>query len=286
MQGLESSSLFMETNFIKNNGQIFPAEINLTSFDIRREKSVICTIRDITEQKRKEDELKKQILKYELNDGNIYLSKEPSHLLPFEAFRELVDIGYKGTLISRSEKDDFDSEDVDFDYFWLSTRNGPNTVSPDIKSMREFVSNIRNKNVILIDSIDHLIAKNGFNEVYNFVSELREMAYFGNNIIILSVDKDTVDSRQLKLIEKEAKPILLKSMDLLNNRMLDIIIYIFNQNKLGVNPSYSSIGKELTMTRPTVRKNVRFLEANKYVIVHRKGRNKKLEITEKGKKLL
>ena len=286
MQGLESSSLFMETNFIKKSGQVFPAEINLITLDIRGEKSIICTLRDITEQKRKEDELKKQILKYELNEGNLYLSKELSHLLPFEAFRELVDIGYKGTLISRSEKDDFDSEDVDFDYFWLSTRNGPNTVSPDIKSMREFVSNIRNKNVILIDSIDHLIAKNGFNEVYNFVSELREMAYFGNNIVILSVDKDTVDSRQLKLIEKEAKPILLKSMDLLNNRMLDIIIYIFNQNKLGVNPSYSSIGKELTMTRPTVRKNVRFLEANKYVIVHRKGRNKKLEITEKGKKLL
>jgi len=286
MQGLESSSLFMETNFIKKSGQVFPAEINLITLDIGGEKSIICTLRDITEQKRKEDELKKQILKYELNEGNLYLSKELSHLLPFEAFRELVDIGYKGTLISRSEKDDFDSEDVDFDYFWLSTRNGPNTVSPDIKSMREFVSNIRNKNVILIDSIDHLIAKNGFNEVYNFVSELREMAYFGNNIVILSVDKDTVDSRQLKLIEKEAKPILLKSMDLLNNRMLDIIIYIFNQNKLGVNPSYSSIGKELTMTRPTVRKNVRFLEANKYVIVHRKGRNKKLEITEKGKKLL
>ena len=220
------------------------------------EKSIICTVRDITEQKRKEDELKKQILKYELNEGNLYLSKEPSNLLPFEAFRELIDVGYKGTLLSRNEKDNFDIEDIEFDYFWLSSRNGPNTVSPEMKNMREFVSNLKNKNVILLDSIDHLIAKNGFNEVYNFVSELREMAYFGNNIIILSVDKDTVDQRQLKLIEKETKPILLKSMDLLNNRMLGIIMYILNQNKLGVNPSYSGIGKELAMTRPTVRKNI------------------------------
>jgi PAS domain S-box-containing protein len=282
----DDSSIFMETNFIKKSGSIFPAEISFTALNIKGEKSIICTVRDITDQKRKEEELKKQILKYELNEGNLYLSKEPSNLLPFEAFRELIDIGYNGTLISRNEKDSFDFEDLDFNYFWLSARNGPNTVSPNMNDMREFVSKLKNKNVLLIDSIDHLITKNGFNEVYNFVSELREIAYFGNNIIILSVDKDTVDQRQLKLLEKEAKPILLKSMEILNNKMLDMVLYILNQNKLGVNPSYSSIGKELAMTRPTVRKNVRFLEANKYVIVHRKGRNKKLEITDKGKKLL
>ncbi len=282
----DNSSIFMETNFIKKSGSIFPAEISLTALDIRGEKSIICTVRDVTEQKRTEEDLKKQILKYELNDGNLYLSKEPSNLLPFEAFRELIYIGYKGTLISRNEKDNFDFEDVDFDYFWLSERNGPNTVSPNIGTMGDFVSKLKNKNVIMIDSIDHLIAKNGFNEVYNFISELRETAYFSNNIIILSVDKDTVDQRHLKLLEKESKPILLKSMDILNNRMLDMIKYIANQNKLGINPSYSSLGKELAMTRPTVRKNVRFLETNKHVIVHRKGRNKKLEITEKGKKLL
>jgi len=131
-----------------------------------------------------------------------------------------------------------------------------------------------------------LIAKNGFNEVYNFVSELREMAYFGNNIIILSVDKDTVDPKQLKLLEKETKSIHLKSLDILNNKMHSILIYILKQNKLDINPSYSSLGKELAMTRPTVRKNVKFLENNKYVIVHRKGRNKKLEITEKGKNII
>jgi len=40
------------------------------------------------------------------------------------------------------------------------------------------------------------------------------------------------------------------------------------------------------MTRPTVRKNIKYLESKKYVIVHRNGRNKKVELTEKGKKLL
>jgi DNA-binding MarR family transcriptional regulator len=68
--------------------------------------------------------------------------------------------------------------------------------------------------------------------------------------------------------------------------MIQILRYILGQNKLGINPTYSGMGKDLTITRPTVRKDVRYLESNKYIIVHRKGRNKKLEVTEKGKKLL
>jgi predicted transcriptional regulator len=72
----------------------------------------------------------------------------------------------------------------------------------------------------------------------------------------------------------------------IDKKLLEIIYYILNQNKLGINPSYSSIIKQLSMTRPTVRKYIRYLESNRYVIVHKKGRNKKVELTEKGKKLL
>ena len=285
-RGLESSSLFMETNFIKKTGQVFPAEINLTILDIMGEKSIICTFRDITEQKRKEDELKKQILKYELNDGNLYFSKGPSNLFPFEAFRELIDIGYKGTIISRSEIENFEIEDIEFDYFWLSSRKGKNTAPHNLKNLREFFEDIKSNSVILLDGIDYLIIKNGFIDTYNFITELREIAYFGNNIIILSIDKDSVEPKLLKLIEKETKPIITKNADILNNKMIEIIKYILNQNKLGINPTYSSLGKDLVITRPTVRKNVRYLESNRYIIVRRKGRNKRLEVTEKGKKLL
>mgnify|MGYP001248614634 CR=1 FL=1 len=80
--------------------------------------------------------------------------------------------------------------------------------------------------------------------------------------------------------------IVLGGPDAEDRKINDIIYYLLNQNKLGVNPSFSSIGKELVMTRPTVRKNIKYLESKKYVIVHRNGRNKKVELTEKGKKLL
>ena len=109
---------------------------------------------------------------------------------------------------------------------------------------------------------------------------------FGKDIIILSADNNAFDSKQLKLLEKETKQILEKTSDKVDRKIVDIIYYLMNQNKLGINPSFSSIGKELVMTRPTVRKNIKYLESKKYVIVHRNGRNKKVELTEKGKKML
>jgi len=282
----DTSGLSIETHFIKSSGNVSPVEVSLSKIEVKGEKSIICLIRDISEQRKKEDDLKKQLLKYDLEDGNLYLSKGPSESLPFDAFRELVDIGYKGIIISRENKDYFDFEDINFDYYWISKRDGPKSLSPDLSKLKEFISNINYKSVLFLDSIDYLVINNGFNELYEFINELRELAYFGKNIIILSVDKNTFDTKQLKLLEKETKPIELKISESINRKLLDIIYYILNQNKLGINPSYSSMGKELSMTRPTVRKNIRYLEANGYVIVHRKGRNKKLEITEKGKKLL
>lgn len=278
--------LSLETYFIKSSGKVFPAEASFSGIEVNGEKSIICIVRDISEQKKKEDDLKKQLLKYDLDDGNLYLSKEPSDSTPFEAFKELVDIGYKGIIISREERDYFDFEDISFDYYWLSKRGGSKTLSTDLSKLKDFISNINYKNVLFLDSIDFLKTNNEFKEVYSFINDLRELAYFRKNIIIISVDKNTFDSKELKLLEKETKPIMQKVSESINRKILDIIYYILNQNALGVNPSYSSIGKELSMTRPTIRKNIRYLEANRYVIVHRKGRYKKIELTEKGKKLI
>ncbi len=279
-------SISFETYFINGNGKVFPVEVSFSRIEVKGEKAIICILRDITEHRKKEDDLKKQLLKYDLDEGNVYLSNEPSNTVPFEAFKELVGIGYRGIIISREEKEHFNYERQNSDYYWISKKGGPKTVSTNLVKLKEFVSSFNNKSVLLLDSIDFLIANNGFNEVYNFISELREIAYFGKNIIILSLDKSAFDQKQLKLLEKETKQILQKTSDTVDRKINDIIYYLLNQNKLGVNPSFSSIGKELVMTRPTVRKNIKYLESKKYVIVHRNGRNKKVELTEKGKKLL
>ncbi|KYC52404.1 MAG: sensory histidine kinase AtoS [Candidatus Methanofastidiosum methylothiophilum] len=282
----KNEGLVIETFFISGTGIVFPVEISFSIIEVKGEKSIICMVRDISEQKKKEEDLKKQLLKYDLDEGCIYLSKEPSDSLAFDAFTELIGVGYKGIIISREEKSYFDFEDINFEYYWLSKKIGPKNLSVDTTQLKEFFSAIKNKSVILLDSIDYLINNSSFIEVYNFINELREIAFFSKNIIIISADKNTLDPKQIRLLEKETKPIELKISESINKKLLEIIYYILNQNKLGINPSYSSIIKQLSMTRPTVRKYIRYLESNRYVIVHKKGRNKKVELTEKGKKLL
>jgi len=278
--------LSFETYFLNGNGKVFPVEVSFSRIEVKGEKSIICIVRDISEQKKKETDLKKQLLKYELEEGNIYLSQDHSSTIPFEVFRELVDVGYRGIIISRDEKEHFDIGNINFEYYWISKKGGPRTAPAELNNLKEFISKIDNKSVIFLGSLDFLSANNGFDELYTFIAELREIAYFGKNIIILSADNNAFDSKQLKLLEKETKQILEKTSDKVDRKIVDIIYYLMNQNELGINPSFSSIGKELVMTRPTVRKNIKYLESKKYVIVHRNGRNKKVELTEKGKKML
>ncbi len=284
--GFTTSSISFESDFIKSTGNVFPVEISFTKIEVKGEKSIICILRDISEQRKKEEDLKKQLLKYNIEEGNLYLSEGPTNGIPFEAFRENVNIGYKGILISREERGYFDFEDINFEYYWLSKTESTETLPTDLTKLKEFIFNIDSKTVILLDSIDYLLINNGFKELYTFINELREFVYFGKNIIILPIDKNTIDLKQIKLLEKETKSINLKSSEDLDRKLRDILYYILNQNKIGVNPSYSNIGNELKMTRPTVRKNIKYLESNKYVTVHRKGRNKKVELTEKGKNML
>ena len=279
-------NISFETYFINGSGNVFPVNVSFSRIKVKDVKSIICIPRDISEQRKKEDDLRKQLLKYDLDEGHVYLSNEPSTSIPFEAFKELVDIGYRGLIISREDRDSFNCEKQNCDYFWISKQGGAKTVSTDLIKLKEFISSFSNRTIIFLDSIDFLISNNGFNEVYKFICGLRELAYLGKNIIILSIDKNTLDQKQLKLLEKETKQILLKTYDSVGHKTIDILHYLLNQNKVGTNPSFSSIGKELGMTRPTVRKNIKYLESKRYVIVHRNGRNKKVELTEKGKKLL
>lgn len=279
-------NISFETYFVNGSGKAFPVNVSFSRIKVKDVKSIICIPRDISEQRKKEDDLRKQLLKYDLDGGYVYLSKEPSTSVPFEAFKELVDIGYEGVIISREEKDSFNCERSNCDYYWISKRGGAKTVSTDLMKLKDFISSFSNRTIIFLDSIDFLISNNGFNEVYKFICGLRELAYLGKNVIITSIDKNSLDEKHLKLLEKETKPILLKSSDSVGHKTIGILHYLLNQNKVGTNPSFSSIGKELGMTRPTVRKNVKYLESKKYVIVHRNGRNKNVELTEKGKKLL
>ena len=104
-------------------------------------------------------------------------------------------------------------------------------------------------------------------------------------IVILSIDSTTLTERELRILEKETHQIKTRFMAKIAEEFLEILRLIYQQNNLLYKPSYSDIGEELQISRPTVRKRIKQLLATGYLIEHKKGKSKILEISGKGRRL-
>ena len=60
----KKSSLKFEIDFQKKNGAIFPAEVTTKFLSIGKKKVILATVRDISEQKKDESEIRESELKY------------------------------------------------------------------------------------------------------------------------------------------------------------------------------------------------------------------------------
>ncbi|MHA1378074.1 MAG: response regulator [Candidatus Helarchaeota archaeon] len=269
----------------KNNGyKWFELKGNIFIDRFGRAKAITVS-RDITERKLAEEEIKKRIMKFKLEDGKTYLVKEISLGLSIEAFKELLKIGRYGVIISRTPKEEFlDFIEFDFDHLWLAEK-GQNNIPPNFKEIGKFVEKMYDKSALLIERLDYLISKNGFDATLSFIHTLRELSYLKNHILILSIDPDTLSKQNLRLLEKEAREIELRYMARLPEDLLEILRFIFKENNLGLKPSLSEIAQELHLSRPTVRKKIQVLNSSGYITQNIKGRKKVIELQERGKRL-
>ena len=132
--------------------------------------------------------------------------------------------------------------------------------------------------------MDFIISKNGFKKSLNFIHFLKEIAYYNNQVIIISIDPLTLDKNKLRQLEKESSTIETRDKIKLPLDQLDILIFIIKQNLIGIRPKYYQIEKELGISKPTVRKRIEILMSNGYVTVSPRGNTKVVEATEKGKR--
>lgn len=241
---------------------------------------------DITERKLAEEEMKRRLMKFRLEEGNFYLIKESTPTLSIEAFKDLQQIGYQGVLISRALREELSSDITEsFEYHWLAEKDSPFTMKPTADVIIERFEALGRRHVVLIDRLDYLIFKIGFKKALSLVQYLREMIYLKGSIVILSIDPQTMKREDLRLLEKETKQVEPLHKNILSDELFNILKFIYRQNTLGIKPSYSAVGKELTITKPTVRKRIGDLIATGYIREDIKGRNKAVELTERGRQL-
>ncbi|MFX0051529.1 MAG: DUF835 domain-containing protein, partial [Candidatus Hermodarchaeota archaeon] len=240
----------------------------------------LTMVEDISAIKQKEEDIKRQLLKYNVEDGNIYLATEGTPILSQKVFKDLTSVGYEGYIISRTPERDYrDQIEEEFNFFWLTEKNG-------YEKILIFVENVPDKSVILIDRLEYLFLKEGPENAMHFVYKLRETTYLKNLIVIMSIDNTTLTEREFHILEKETQPIESRSyMARLPEEWLEVLRFVYQQNNLGSKPSYSEIGEDLQISLPTVRKRIKQLVAIRYLIEHKVGKRKTLELSSNGRRL-
>jgi len=280
----------IEYTLLTKKGHEFPAELSAgVIMDLSgKPVSYVSLTKDISEQKRAEEDMKKRMMKFKLDAGKFYLVRESYPALSLEAFKDLLKIGYYGLVISRMPEIEFRKiiSNYNYEFIWLAEKSVENSLQPKLKEIELKIENLPRKHTVLIDRMDYLIFKNGFKKILFFVQGLRDLAYLTSNIIIISIDPSTVNNQELRLLEKESleiEPRLDKRK--IPEELYKILKFIYQENSMGVKPSYINIGHELKISRPTVRKRIRSIISARYAIEIIKGKNKVLELTEMGRNL-
>jgi hypothetical protein len=94
----------VELDLIRKDGNVINTELSASVLrdSSGNETGYACVFRDITERKKVEEDIRKKIMKYRLEEGRVYLVKEYNSEISIEAFRDLLSVGYDGVIISRT----------------------------------------------------------------------------------------------------------------------------------------------------------------------------------------
>ncbi|WP_455392109.1 PAS domain S-box protein [[Eubacterium] cellulosolvens] len=242
--------------------------------------------RNITRRKHTEREMKKRLMRFKMDEGRVYLVKEATNTISYEALKDLLKVGYRCLIISRTPEEYLNSHfKGDFEYLWLSENGSRNSIHPNLTKIKDKIADLTGKRGVLIDRLDYIISRHSFKKVLEFVQTISEFATISNHIIILSIDPVVLSKQKLRLLEKETFEVEPMFKPNLPGHLVEVLKFIYEQNIIGIKPSYSEIGHELGLCKPTVRKRIRQLVSGGYMIENFKGRSKVLELNERGKNI-
>ncbi len=275
-----------EIQLRRKDGQIIWMKNNTRA--IRDEQGNVLlyegSLEDVTEEKHKELEMKRKLMSFKLEEGHIYLAQESMPSLSLDAMKDLLEVGYRGVVISRKPEPDmrqmFRGEYL---FHWLSEKDGDDMISPDITQIEEMIEQGSWSSGYLIDRLDYLIRKNGYERILQSIQNLRDIAYLTGSIIIFSLDPGTVSKKQLLLLSKECNDIEPTREITMNDKLYEVLRYVYRQNIIGLKPYYMHIRKELGISKPTISKRVYALTTMGLVREEKKGRSKIVELTDKGR---
>jgi len=146
---------------------------------------------------------------YTLKRGFSYVVEEEVPEKSFDIFIDYVTHGVSGLCITRTNpkflREQYSLKKTPF--IWLSTlKTEKYTSTIDLTelsiSIKDFVKKSR-RSIIILDGIEFLVTRFSFEEVLSFMQSLTEFLSMTESILVVPISPQTVDVKQLKLLERE-----------------------------------------------------------------------------------
>jgi|GEM_PF-5985817 len=281
-----------ETSLIRKAGDEVPVMVTSSSIRIEtRRAEILCTVIDLTDQKAKEERIREETMEFKLKAGNIYLLIERGYGKAMDILLTLKRFGHRAIIISRRSNREALKEMInqtEAEAFWLEDKaQGIWALAPTKDAMTDFIEKkVDRTKVLLLDRGDYLASKLGFNQLLELVHGLVDLFYHRKAILVLLVDPNQMDQKQIEMLQKDMSIIEAKRAVVLPDDLQELILYIYQQNRIGVEPSYKDIGKRFDITKTTTRKRVQQLSLLDLVMETKRGRTKVLRVTDRGSKFI
>ncbi len=265
------------------DGSIIDVEITVSPIlNESKELSGISVIaRDASHKVKSEQELIRRILKYKVEIGKVYLTDNFD--LALDVLSDVVKVGFEGAVITRRLPEELWAE---CKVFWLSERQGKDTVKPNVKAIENVIFKLPAKGNVVILDMDYLLTKIEFESLLGAIQHIKEDFYIlRRGIVILVANPELLNKKQLSLLKLECEPLQKKDMKV-SPELHELLRYIYQKNKTGEKPSIKDTMDELGLSRNTIKKRIKHLKDKGLVNVVKYGRTKLLEVTEEGKTIL
>ena len=148
----------------------------------------------------------------EMEKGVCYLVKEKKPELSFRLFDILLGQRLPGLCITRQYPERVRGERglADVRVIWLSHTPGedfhnPTAIGTLAKVIQKFIEDNNGEGAVLLDGLEFLIINNGFLQTLMFVEHVNEFVMQRRAIILLPVSPDTLEEKELALLERNVK---------------------------------------------------------------------------------
>ncbi len=237
----------------------------------------------------------KQVAKperYTIASSASYLLKESPTKKSYDIFVDKITHNYQGLCISRMNpemlKKQYDLQKTPI--LWLSdVKDSKVFSSSDLllisKLMLDFIAKAE-KSIILLDRIDYLIAKHGFQEVLKLIIKINDRVMVSNAILLIPVDPSLLKAEEFAFLEKELQvlPETGEKIELPPD-LMKIVNLIANRKILGKMVTFKDIAHELNITAPTTQRRIIDLYNRGLITIIKQGRNKILQLNHDGERI-